>query len=206
MAAKHHKQAPSPKSLPLSDADLVFVEVTALTVCRRRVGQHWRYFDATGLLHGFPPVYHPNARVLVLGSLPGAQSLARQRYYANPRNQFWRLIGNVIGVDLVGLDYADRLAVLIAHQIALWDVVSTGHRRGSLDSALKIAERSDLAALVARLPDLQAIAFNGQLAARQAADAGAAVELFTLPSSSPAHTLPLARKQTAWNAIGRYLG
>jgi hypoxanthine-DNA glycosylase len=160
---------------------------------------------AAELLRGFPPVYRPDARVLILGSLPGAQSLARQSYYANSRNQFWQLVGSMIGVDLVGCDYADRLATLIAHRIALWDVVSTGHRPGSLDADLKIAERSDLAGLVARLPDLRAIAFNGQLAARQAADAGAAVELITLPSSSPAHTLPLAQKQTAWNAIGRHL-
>ncbi len=157
------------------------------------------------LLHGFPPVYRADARVLILGSLPGAQSLAQQRYYGNPRNHFWQLVGRVIGIDLAGLDYADRLARVIEHRIALWDVVSTGHRQGSLDAALKIAERSDLAWLVARLPNLRAIAFNGQLAARQAAVANVAVDLITLPSSSPAHTLPIGQKQVAWNAIGHHL-
>lgn len=157
------------------------------------------------LLRGFPPVYRADARVLILGSLPGAQSLALQRYYGNPRNQFWQLIGSVLDINLAAMDYEHRLACLIDHGIALWDVVAAGHRKGSLDTALRIAERSNLAGLIAKLPALRAIAFNGQLAARQAEDPGAKLEILRLPSSSPANTTPIALKQAKWSEIGRYL-
>lgn len=133
-------------------------------------------------------------------------SLAQGQYYGNPRNQFWHLIGRVIGADLVGLPYADRLACLIDQGIALWDVVAAGHRKGSLDTALRIAERSNLAGLIAKMPALRVIAFNGQLAAQQSEEPGAKLEILRLPSSSPANTTPVALKQAKWNEIGRYLG
>lgn len=157
------------------------------------------------LLRGFPPVYRADARVLILGSLPGAQSLALQRYYGNPRNQFWLLVGSVLDTNLAAMDYEHRLACLVDHGIALWDVVAAGHRKGSLDTALRIAERSNLAGLIARLPALRAIAFNGQLAAQQAEDPGAKLEILRLPSSSPANTSPIALKQAKWDEIGRYV-
>lgn len=157
------------------------------------------------LLRGFPPVYRADARVLILGSLPGAQSLALQRYYGNPRNQFWELFGSVLDTNLAAMDYEHRLACLIDRGIALWDVVAAGNRKGSLDTALRIAERSNLAGLIAKLPALRAIAFNGQLAAQQAEDPGAKLEILRLPSSSPANTTSLALKQAKWNEIGRYL-
>ena len=144
--------------------------------------------------------------MLVLGSLPGAQSLAAGQYYGNPRNQFWRLIGGAMGQDLTELDYPRRLAALTSRGIALWDVAASGHRRGSLDAALRIAERADLAALVARLPALRAVAGNGALAARHAADLlPAKLPLLTLPSSSPANCTPLAVKQAAWSQLTDYL-
>ena len=76
---------------------------------------------ALPLLQGLPPVWSPDARVLVLGSLPGARSLAEQRYYAHPRNQFWLLLGTSIGIDLAALPYADRLQAISAAGIALWE-------------------------------------------------------------------------------------
>ena len=157
------------------------------------------------LLRGFPPVYRADARVLILGSLPGAQSLALQRYYGNPRNQFWQLVGSVLDTNLAAMDYEHRLACLIAHGIALWDVVAAGHRKGSLDSELRMAERSNLAGLMAKLPALRAIAFNGQLAAQQAEGSGTKLEILRLPSSSPANTASVALKQAKWNEFGRYL-
>lgn len=157
------------------------------------------------LLRGFAPVFRSDAQVLILGSLPGARSLAQQQYYGHPRNQFWRLVGGVIGHDLSALTYAERLTRLMDHRIALWDVVASGQRQGSLDAALRIAEHADVATLLDHLPQLQAIAFNGALAAAQARLPAAGAALLSLPSSSPANTMPLAAKQQAWAALHPYL-
>lgn len=153
----------------------------------------------------FPPIVDDRTQTLILGSLPGAASLAAGRYYANPRNQFWRLVGGAIGVELQALDYDARLAALRAHGIGLWDVVAEAARAGSLDAAIRDASANDLVALVRSLPALRTIAFNGGTAARIGmAQLGAqsdGLRLFTLPSSSPAYTLSFGAKCSAWRAI-----
>jgi double-stranded uracil-DNA glycosylase len=159
--------------------------------------------------HCFPPVTRPDTRLLVLGSLPGAVSLARQRYYAHPQNLFWRLIGAVIERDLVALDYEARLAALLDAGIGLWDTVAAATRKGSLDADIRLHRASDLAALAATLPDLRAIAFNGATSARigrkQLAGIGG-FDLVDLPSSSPAYaSLPYPRKLETWLALRAYL-
>ena len=151
----------------------------------------------------FPPVCAPDARLLVLGSLPGEASLAAVRYYAHPQNQFWRLMGGVLSVDLLSLDYEARLAALIARKVALWDVVATAERQGSLDTAIRNVAANDLAALVASLPGLKLVAFNGKRAAtigeRQLG--GVAISTVTLPPSSPAFTRAFAEKQAEWRRL-----
>jgi hypoxanthine-DNA glycosylase len=104
--------------------------------------------------------------VLVLGSLPGEASLAAGRYYAHPLNQFWRLIGGAIGQDIAALDYDARLAALLAAGVGLWDTIGSARRSGSLDGAIRDAEANPLAALVAGLPNLRCVAFNGATSAR----------------------------------------
>jgi hypoxanthine-DNA glycosylase len=159
--------------------------------------------------HCFSPVTRPDTRLLVLGSLPGAVSLAQARYYAHPRNLFWRLIGAAIGRDLVALDYEARLEALLDAHVGLWDTVAAATRKGSLDADIRLHEASDLAALVATLPELQAIAFNGGTSARigrrQLGD-DAGPFLIDLPSSSPAYaSLTFERKREAWLALRAYL-
>ena len=157
----------------------------------------------------FPPVVGPHTRVLILGSLPGVRSLTVQQYYAHPQNGFWRLAGGVIGVDLQALPYPERLAALLAHGIGLWDVIDEASREGSLDAAIRDHRPNDLANLVGALPDLRAIAFNGatagKLGRKTLADLGRGLALIDLPSSSPAYTLPLARKAEAWAVLGQHL-
>lgn len=157
----------------------------------------------------FPPVTRLDTRLLILGSLPGAVSLARQRYYAHPQNQFWRLIGAVIGRELASLDYEDRLAALLDSGIGLWDTVAAATREGSLDADIRLYEASDIAALAETLPELRAIAFNGGKSARigRGQLAGAtSLELVDLPSSSPAYAaMPFERKREAWLALRAYL-
>jgi len=159
--------------------------------------------------HSFPPVVDPRVRLLVLGSLPGEKSLAAGRYYANPHNQFWKLMAAVIARDLEALDYDARLTALLDAHVGLWDVVASAHRVGSTDAAIEDLEANDLAALAQTLPDLRAIAFNGGTAlkhgARQLGDAAQAFAILPLPSSSPLHTVGLAAKLPAWLALRDHL-
>jgi len=156
----------------------------------------------------FAPVVAADTRVLILGSLPGERSLAAGRYYAHPQNQFWRLVSEVIGRELETLDYDARLEALITAGVGLWDTVASATRRGSLDAAIREAEHNSLADLVATLPVLRAVAFNGGASARigQALLAGSACALLPLPSSSPAYAaMPFAEKLRLWRAIGEFL-
>lgn len=157
---------------------------------------------------GFDPVVDADTRLLILGSLPGDASLKAARYYAHPRNAFWRLLGGVLGEDLEALAYEARLGRLKARRIGLWDVIASAERSGSLDAAIRSPEAADLRGLVATLPDLRAVAFNGGLAARLGrrilADQ-ADLMLLDLPSSSPAHARPLAEKAARWAALSDFL-
>jgi len=158
--------------------------------------------------HCFPPVTRADTRLLVLGSLPGAVSLAERRYYANPRNQFWRLIGAVIERDLAALDYEARLEALLDARVGLWDTVAAATREGSLDTAIRLHEASDLAAMAASLPDLGAMAFNGGKSARigrRQLEPAPDLSLVDLPSSSPAYTLAFEKKRDSWLALRAYL-
>ena len=157
------------------------------------------------LKRSMAPVGSSDARLLILGSLPGEASLKARRYYAHPQNQFWRLLGAAIGEDLAALDYDGRLERLGARGIALWDVVGEARRQGSLDGAIRDALPNRLTDYVATHPPLKAIAFNGQTAARlgRAILGGIpGVQLIDLPSSSPAYTLPLAWKLERWAELG----
>lgn len=159
--------------------------------------------------HCFAPVTRPDTRLLVLGSLPGAVSLARQRYYAHPQNQFWRLIGAVIERELVPLGYEARLEALLDAGVGLWDTVAAATRKGSLDADIRLHQASDLAALAEALPELRAVAFNGGTSARigrKQLQGIASVALVDLPSSSPAYaSLPFERKREAWLGLRAYL-
>lgn len=154
----------------------------------------------------FDPVVDANTRLLVLGSLPGEASLKASQYYAYPQNGFWRLIGGVIGhPDLAGQSYAERLEILKAHGIGLWDVIAEAERIGSLDTAIRLPRLADLKGLIAALPRLEAIAFNGGKAAREGArvlgaETGNLVRL-NLPSSSPALARPLDWKAKQWAVL-----
>jgi len=152
------------------------------------------------MLHGLPPVVDPQTRVMVLGSFPGGASLAAGQYYAHPRNQFWRILGEVLEIDLVALAYGRRLEHLLAARIGLWDVYGACERAGSLDAAIRNAQPNDFAGLLACTPSLERVCHNGQASARfarrfQSLD----LEVRILPSTSPAHAArSYAQKLTLW--------
>lgn len=156
------------------------------------------------MLSGFAPVLAPHTRILLLGSFPGVASLAQNQYYAHPRNQFWRLVGSCLGIELAGLPYAERLERLLAQGVGIWDVVAQCRRPGSLDSAVTGASVHPLADYLRQhAPQLQRIGFNGGLSwklGRHLADFGYAVH--RLPSSSPAAALySFEQKLTQWQPL-----
>ncbi len=162
----------------------------------------------TRLKRSFPPVVNAGTRLLLLGSLPGEQSLSETRYYANPRNHFWRLMSEVIGTDLVPLGYEERLKTLLAQGVGLWDAIGSASRRGSLDAAIRDHRPNALGHLTQSLPELRAVGFNGGTSARIGMRELAGTDnlaLVPLPSSSPAYTLPFEKKLEAWLALRTFL-
>lgn len=157
---------------------------------------------------GFAPEVTRAAGLLILGSLPGAQSLAKTQYYGNPRNQFWTLMSAVLDTDLVSLAYDERLRALAGRRVGLWDVVASAVRAGSLDGAIRDHAANDLLTLTDSLPHLRAVAFNGGKASdlgRQILAPHNKLALVTLPSSSPAYTLSLEAKKGAWLELRAFL-
>jgi len=165
------------------------------------------------LLSSFQPLIDDRSRVLVLGSMPGVESLARGEYYAHPRNLFWRIMQDLLGID-VQASYAARTEALLANGIGLWDVLQHAERAGSLDKDIVRASEApnDFAALLADYPAVRAFAFNGQ-------KAGTAFERHVrlpatlplvrlpLPSTSPANaSVRYADKLAAWRVILDYVG
>ncbi|WP_271077216.1 DNA-deoxyinosine glycosylase [Aurantiacibacter sp. MUD61] len=156
----------------------------------------------------FPPQVAPHCRVLILGSLPGERSLAEQRYYAHPQNRFWHLVGSAVGRDLVSLNYVEKLAVLKRWGIGLWDVVASARREGSLDASIRDAEHNPLAELIGKLPQLQAVCFNGRTAAKigRSQLSQSAITQIDLPSSSAAYArMPLGEKEDRWQILRDFL-
>ena len=162
-----------------------------------------------GIKFGLPPVARPDARLFILGSLPGDASLAAKRYYAHPTNQFWRLVGLAIGDQLELLDYDERLRRLAARRIGLWDVIASASRRGSLDQAIRSPDHNALDRLRSDFPNVEAIAFIGAAASgagRRMLGAAPDLTLIDLPSSSAANTRPFGEKASAWSVLGKYIG
>ena len=162
-------------------------------------------------VRSFPPIAAPDARVLVLGSMPGVASLRLRQYYGHPQNVFWNIMAELLGFDAT-LDYAARCAALVGHGIAVWDVLAACEREGSLDSAIDTvsAVPNDIGGFLATHRSIARICFNGasaeRLFARHVAPRLApdrAVQRLRLPSTSPAHAgMPYAHKLLAWRVAG----
>ena len=154
-------------------------------------------------LSGLAPVLDADTRVLVLGSFPGAASLAAQQYYAHPRNALWPILSALTGEPLAALPYAERLPRLLAHGVGLWDVLGACERRGSLDSAIRKPAANDFARLRELCPRLATVGFNGQTSGKFAPlFAAQGYRAVVLPSTSPAHAaMSLEAKLIAWRKL-----
>jgi len=162
-------------------------------------------------ISGFPPVTGHQPRVLILGSMPGVASLTAQEYYALSRNAFWPIMGELFGAGFA-LPYRQRLDVLTTHRIALWDVLGSCVRPGSLDASIdtQSAAANDFGDMFSGYPTIQQVFFNGKKAAEMyrryvlpTLNAEAtAIPVRALPSTSPAHAaLSFAAKLAAWSVV-----
>jgi hypoxanthine-DNA glycosylase len=158
---------------------------------------------SSSALTGLAPVIDAQTRILILGSFPGAASLAAQQYYAHPRNLLWPILSALTGELLADLPYAERLPRLLAHGFGLWDVLGACEREGSLDSAIRKPAANDFARLRELCPLLHTVGFNGQTSGKfapQFAEQG--YRTLVLPSTSPAHaSLTLAQKLEHWKLL-----
>jgi hypoxanthine-DNA glycosylase len=157
----------------------------------------------------FAPVGGTSAQVLILGSMPGKRSLEQRQYYAHPHNVFWRIMGELAGAH-PQLPYAERLHALKSARIALWDVLASCVRDGSLDADICAEQANDFAAFFARHPGITRVYFNGTKAEQSFRKSVLAKQELPplafqrLPSTSPAHAgMRYAEKLKVWReAIG----
>jgi hypoxanthine-DNA glycosylase len=157
------------------------------------------------LLHGLPPIVADGAHTLILGNMPSVMSLDAQQYYANPRNAFWRITGEIYGFD-ASAPYDVRTAALTAHGIAVWDVLRSCRRIGSLDSAVEPDSMvaNDFQRFFNRHPSITRVFFNGAAAEKNFNRLVRVMPDFQyrrLPSTSPAQTMRYEDKLAAWRII-----
>lgn len=162
-------------------------------------------------VHSFPPASTASATRLILGSMPGKASLAAHQYYAHPRNHFWLIMHRVLDIPAHAA-YAQRCQGLAEKRVALWDVLRTCTRTGSLDA--DIVESSivpnDFEAFLRAHPGIRTIFFNGAKAEKTylrhvqpgLPDRLAGIRKVRLPSTSPANaSIPLAVKLKRWKVL-----
>ncbi len=161
-------------------------------------------------VHSFPPLARATAHTLILGSMPGRESLRQVRYYAHPRNAFWPIVSELL--DIEGDDYPQKVTALLQRDYALWDVLQSCQRPGSLDSAIRASSvvANDFTGFFSQHPHIRRVFFNGATAESlyrkhvlKALPPGPReLPLMRLPSTSPAHaSLDLPQKRQQWRAI-----
>ncbi|MGI9248041.1 MAG: DNA-deoxyinosine glycosylase [Woeseiaceae bacterium] len=156
---------------------------------------------------GFPPLAGPDARILVLGSLPGQRSIVEQQYYAHPQNAFWPIMQDLFGI---AGDYAGRCEQLVRNRVALWDVLASSVRPGSMDANIRLDSAcvNDFNTFLAAHSDIELIAFNGRKAEQMFArfapgqSIDESIRRVALPSTSPAYAaMPFSGKLEAWREL-----
>jgi len=149
-------------------------------------------------VRSFRPVVDEKTRVLILGLMPGPESLRRKQYYGHPQNAFCGILGDVIGEKIVEKTHDDRLRALLGHRIGLWDVYASCEREGASDTRIRNASHNAIPRLLASHPSIEKVVFNGTKAGSAARLIEGNVACVIAPSTSPAHTMPYAKKLAAW--------
>lgn len=158
-------------------------------------------------ISSFPPIINANSKILILGSIPGVKSLEKQQYYGHPQNKFWKIIFHLFNEDFTE-DYIQKINILKKHRIALWDVIDSCERKGSLDSEIKNEEANQIPELLQKYPNIQAIFCNGGKSYKnlqKMLGKTSIIPFYLLPSTSPLHTISFEKKLESWKKILDYL-
>jgi len=163
------------------------------------------------LIFSFPPIVNENCKVLVLGTMPGEESLRVQQYYGHGRNAFWKIIYALFGQE-PDKDYERRKGFLLEKKIALWDVLLKCEREGSSDSNIKNPVPNDLAWLFKTYPDIKSVCFNGKEACKfyrrliaKTIPVDVERNFYVLPSTSPSYRIGFEKKLEEWKMIKKLL-
>jgi len=151
------------------------------------------------ICRSFDPVFAPDAKVMIVGSMPSVKSLADAQYYAHPRNSFWPILFDIFGENLHN-DYTHKLELIRKNRLALWDAAACCYREGSLDSNMRDIVYNDFDALYAQCPGIHTVLCNGGTAHALFLRSGYAGDrrVIRMPSTSPAYTMPYEKKLTVW--------
>lgn len=156
-------------------------------------------------IYSFPPISNANSKILILGTMPGNDSLKMNQYYAHPRNAFWKIMFAIFDQPF-STDYAVKKTLLLSNQIAVWDVLKVCERRGSLDVNIIEEEANNFNDFFEKHVHIDHIFFNGQQSSNYfLKNQQAGIPFTKLPSTSPAHTMPFAQKLKAWTLINKHL-
>lgn len=155
-------------------------------------------------ISSFSPIIDENSKILILGSIPGVKSLEMQQYYAHPQNKFWNIIFDIFNEEFT-TNYQERIRILEKHHIALWDVIDTCERKGSLDSKIRNEEANKIEELLNSFPNIEAIFCNGQKSYKnlqKILGKDFYLPITVLPSTSPANAgLSYFQKLNFWEII-----
>ncbi|MDP4181400.1 MAG: DNA-deoxyinosine glycosylase [Bacillota bacterium] len=158
------------------------------------------------MIHSFKPIVDEDCKILILGTMPGVQSLKKQEYYGNKQNAFWRIIFSLFNEEMTE-NYDEKISFILEHNIALWDVLKACEREGSLDSDIKNPEPNDFHELFSNYKRIKDVFFNGGPAEKlfkkyvsKSLDAQGLI-FHKLPSTSPAYTVGFDKKFDEWKSI-----
>jgi hypoxanthine-DNA glycosylase len=153
-------------------------------------------------IYSFAPIADPLSKVLILGTIPGKESLRSNAYYAHPQNAFWKIVFALHDLPF-STDLQIRKEMLLRNGIALWDVLHSCHRKSSLDTDIKMGQPNDIPTFLLGHRYISKIFFNGKGAAGYFKKYFPDIPLqnYTMPSTSPAHAIKWEKKLEAWQAI-----
>ncbi|MBP6576468.1 MAG: DNA-deoxyinosine glycosylase [Chryseobacterium sp.] len=158
-------------------------------------------------INSFPPIVDDNSKILILGSMPGAKSLEMNQYYAFPQNQFWKIMFHLFDAEFSD-DYGTRINFIKQNKIALWDVIESCERKGSLDTEIKAEIDNDIPQLIENHSNIKMIFCNGQKSYKnllKILGKNFKIPILVLPSTSPLHTVRFEEKLESWKVIQEYL-
>lgn len=156
------------------------------------------------MICSFPPIASPDAEILILGTMPGVQSLEKQQYYGHPQNAFWKIMFSLFADLPVPDDFESRKRLILENRLALWDVLESCEREGSLDSNIKNAVPNRIPELLDTHPTIKTIVFNGKESHRLFTKTfGNTIvkQQLVMPSTSPAYTMKFVEKLEIWSRI-----